>query len=152
MQGGRRRRFGVSIPEELASQLDEIATAMGRDRSSLVAEALRTYIHDHVHLARPHRCRGVLVVWSRRGSAPPELHRMVEEFNDVIIGYMHAHLDDYCVDVMLVAGGSERIAGLARRASQLPGCTARYIPLSGPGDDGEREPRRAGDREATRGA
>ncbi len=146
-----KRRFGVSIPEELASQLDVLASIMGRDRSSIVAEALRTYIHDHVHLTKPHRCRGVLIIWSPRGKTSTELRRIVEEYSDVITGHLHSHLDDYCVDVLLVAGGSERIADLARRASSLPSCTARYIPLSTAAWDGERDSSRAEGGEASRG-
>ncbi len=141
---GRRRRFGVSVPEELARMLDELARVVNRDRSSLVAEALRVYLHDHQHLLRPHRCAGVIIAWSRSGDVKAEV---LEEYMDIVRGHLHAHLDGYCVNVVLVEGDSERIASLTRRLSSGGRCTARYIPLSpstpAPGErDARREPSR----------
>jgi len=136
----RRRRFGVSVPEEIAEKLDELARIVNRDRSSLVAEALRVYLHDHEHLMRPHRCIGVIVAWSKDGDVKVDV---LEEYMDIVRGHLHAHLDGYCVNVILVEGDSERIASLARRLSSRGGCTARYIPLSPtPPATGERDARR----------
>ena len=131
----RRRRFGVSIPEELAANLDALASKLGRDRSSIVAEALRTFIHDHIHLLRPHRCAGVIIVWSRSGDG---LRIGLEDYMDIVKGHMHTHIAGYCVHILAVEGDSERIASLTRILSSRPGCVARYIPLGGGGSPGGR--------------
>ncbi len=132
----RRRRFGVSIPEELASSLDALAAKLGRDRSSLVAEALRTYIHDHIHLLEPHRCAGVIIAWSRDGDG---LRQRLEEYMDIVKGHMHTHIAGYCVNILVVEGDSERIARLTRSLASLPGCVARYIPLGSRAPHGGRD-------------
>ncbi len=139
----RRRRFGVSVPEELAASLDALASKLGRDRSSLVAEALRTFIHDHIHLLEPHRCAGVVVAWSRGGDG---LRQKLEEYMDIVKGHMHTHIGGYCVNILVVEGDSERIASLAKDLSSIPGCVARYIPLgslASPGGRDEHDTRRA---------
>ncbi|AEM38664.1 putative transcriptional regulator, CopG family [Pyrolobus fumarii 1A] len=148
-QQARRRRFGVSIPADLAASLDTLAKLLGKDRSSLITEALRTFIHDYVHLAKPHYCRGVIIVWSKEGETS-KLREIVEEYMDVVRGHMHTHLDEYCIDLLVVAGESDRITSLARSILSLPGCTARYIPLSVLQLSGEREAYRGGEREAPR--
>ncbi len=129
MKGERRRRFGVSIPESIARSLDALARVLGRDRSSLVAEALRTYIHDHEHLLVEHKCSGVVVAWSAKGKTGGDLRSVIEEYMDMVKGHLHAHVDGYCVDVLVVEGVSSTITELVKRIMELGGCTVRYIPL-----------------------
>ncbi len=135
MARGGRRRFGVSIPEPLARSLDELAKKFGRDRSSLVAEALRTYIHDHEHFLLEHVCSGVIIAWSESGTSKG-IREAVEEFMGVVKAHLHAHINSYCVDVLVVEGRSSRILELVKKIMN-EGCIVRYIPLGGLGENRE---------------
>jgi CopG family nickel-responsive transcriptional regulator len=123
-----KRRFGVSIPSDIADALDKLAEAVNTDRSSLVAEALRTYIHDHLHYLVPHKCLGILIVIDRRGRLS-STGRVIEKYKDIIKNYTHNHVDNHCVEIFIVNGSSSRIRDLDRELRSI-GCSVRYIPLS----------------------
>ena len=119
-----RRRFGVSLPEDIARALDSIAETLGVARSSIVEEAIRAYIADAEHLAQPHRCVGVIIaVCSERSTLS-----VLEEHRSVVVGHMHAHPDGRCADIIVVAGMSRDIARLVSHLKSR-GCGTRYIPL-----------------------
>ncbi len=123
----KKRRFGVSISEELARSLDELASALSTDRSSLVREALQEYLKDRCHLTVPHHCNGLLVVLGDPDRR--RLQEIVSEHHDLICGYSHLHVGDTCVDVIAVSGPSARIASLHRELMKLPSTRIRYIPV-----------------------
>ncbi len=128
--GGGRRRFGISIPESIARDLDELASKLKTDRSSLVCEAIRTYIHDHLHYLIPHRCVGLLIIFSGVGGDRYRgFFKVIEKYRDIIISYTHIHADNRCVDILVLSGSSERIRSLHREFIVI-GCKARYMPLS----------------------
>ncbi len=121
-----RRRFGVSLPEDIAESLDELARRLGRDRSSIVEDALREYMHDHLHFLEPHRCTGILLIIRSRGRKG--FSEIVEKHQDVIRLYSHLHVDGRCIETLYVSGDSTRIACLAEELERM-GCRTRYIPL-----------------------
>jgi CopG family transcriptional regulator/antitoxin EndoAI len=41
-----RNVISISLPEEMAREMDEVAQAAGKPRSEIVKEALRTYIWE----------------------------------------------------------------------------------------------------------
>ncbi|RLI07373.1 CopG family transcriptional regulator [Candidatus Bathyarchaeota archaeon] len=126
--GGRKRRFGISIPEALARDLDELAEALSTDRSRLVGQAIRAFIQEHKHHVAPHFCLGLFVVVAFPGrSRMPEL---LEEFRDVVQGYNHFHTGGYCIEVVVVSGFSERIKALHTALLEAEGCSVRYLPLA----------------------
>jgi CopG family nickel-responsive transcriptional regulator len=102
-----RRRFGVSIPEDLASELDDVSRECGVDRSSVVASALGNYIASIKHYKKRHNCLGVCLAITKG-----ELGLSLEEFKDVIISYQHSHTDNTCVNIFLLRGDSEKILKL----------------------------------------
>lgn len=128
-----RRRFGVSLSEDLAEGLDRLAERLGCDRSSIVEEALREYLHDHLHYLRPHRCTGVLLVVRPRGHGGSG--DFVDRYQDVVKLYSHLHVDDKCVETLVVSGPSGSIACLVEELERR-GWRTRYIPLSYSVEDG----------------
>ncbi len=128
MPKSRKRRFGVSVPADLAGDLDRLAEMLGVDRSRLVEQALRSHVHDYLYLLVPHSCMGILVVTRTPGASMEEFFRVVAEYRDVIRIYSHLHVEEACVETMIVSGSSERIRGLYRRLEEV-GYHARYIPL-----------------------
>lgn len=48
--------ISMRIPEDLLSELDELAALLGRSRSSLISEAIGTYVTEYnVYLLALHR-------------------------------------------------------------------------------------------------
>ena len=123
----RKRRFGVSIPEDLADKLDKLSIALNMDRSSIVREALREYVHDHLHYIVPHQCVGVLVIVGADGCV--RKLAAFEQFKGLVTSYNHVHVDGSCLEVVVVSGDSSEIAKLHRTLSGLRNCTVRYIPV-----------------------
>ncbi len=122
----RRRRFGVSVPVGLAFELDELAERLGVDRSSLVVQALKTFIHDHLHILKPHHCTGIIV-----SSGPGERINadIIEKHREIVKSYNHYHVNGLCIITIIVSGESEKIMELTRDLSRS-GCGVRYIPLA----------------------
>jgi len=125
--GGRKRRFGVSVPEDLAGALDRLAEALSADRSRLVSEALRAFVEDHEHHLAPHECTGLLIVVAASGRS--KVPSLLEEFRDVIQGYNHFHTRGLCVEVIFVSGPSARVSALHGAVLKEPGCSVRYVPV-----------------------
>ncbi len=118
------RRFGISIPEDLAEILDSLAERLGVPRSEIVREALRMYFREHAHYITKHRCYGIITVVSegfRHLST-------VEDFKDIVNTFSHIHIDEYCINSFVVSGDSEKIAELHKELLKV--CRdVRYIPL-----------------------
>ena len=124
-----KRRFGISIPENLARDLDKLASKLSIDRSSLVSEAIRTYVHDHLHYLTPHKCMGILILFSNvENDNYRKLLKIIEEYRDIIISYTHHHIEEKCIEVLILSGSSEKIRSLHREFTVL-GYKARYLPL-----------------------
>lgn len=121
----KKKRFGISIPYDMADDLDRLAKELKCDRSSLVAEALRTFIHDHLHYITPHKCRGVIIVFGENGSD----RNLIEEFREIILSYNHYHMGKTCIETLIVDGDSSKIRELHSRLINK-GCNIRYIPVA----------------------
>lgn len=128
--GNNKRRFGISIPEDMARDLDKLASKLSIDRSSIVCEAIRTYIHDHLHYLTPHKCMGVLILFSHISrNNYKKFFNIIERYRDVIISYTHHHIEEKCIEVLILSGSSEKIQSLHREFMVI-GCKARYLPLT----------------------
>lgn len=106
-----KRRFGVSLPEELASELDRLAEDTGMERSRIVEEAVRSYIKD----ARGGE--GLLVLIVVCGSPPGSV---IEEVGGVI-SHQHVHADDSeCIDIIVTkASNTGLIRGLIEHGCRV---------------------------------
>ncbi len=122
-----KRRFGVSIPADIADDLDELARLTGSDRSSLVAEALRQFIHDHLHYMVKHKCMGVLI--SVKTRTVHSKGSLIDEFEDIVKNYIHHHMGNLCIEIFFVMGDSEKIVELHNRLRKITP-HVRYIPLT----------------------
>ncbi len=117
-------RFGISIPEELSRELDQLAEKVNISRSDLVEQAIRNMLTDYMHYLVPHECQGVMVAVcpENKGS-----ETVVEEFSDVAGTYLHFHQRSMCFEVLMVSGPSKRITELHGRLVSL-GCGVRFLP------------------------
>lgn len=105
-----KRRFGVSIPNELASELDEFTRLIGSDRSSVVSEALKQYMYEHRHYEVEHECSGLLICVKRGSRRSRGVD--IDEYRDIVKNYMHMHFNDLCIEIYIVSGLSKQISKL----------------------------------------
>lgn len=122
-----KRRFGISIPDELLERLDAISRELMVSRSSLIEELIRDVIEERIHLLRPHRCRGILIVVSR---VPEGASRVLEKHGNRIVSRSHHHSEGFCIDVGFVEADSSEIIGLRRELKRVKGVSERYLPLA----------------------
>jgi len=125
--GVARRRFGVSIPEDLAARLDRLSDRLGVDRSSLVEKAIKSFLEDYGHLLIPHRCSGILILTCSEGSEG-RLASIIEDYRDITTTRFHTHTDSKCIEALILSGEADRIMTLHQEVERA-GCRARYIPL-----------------------
>ncbi|OYT47223.1 MAG: CopG family transcriptional regulator [Desulfurococcales archaeon ex4484_42] len=123
-----KRRFGVSIPYVLANTLDELASKLGMNRSSLIEKALRDFLQDHIHYLTPHQCQGIMILMGKyeRSALLP----IIEKYRDIIHSYIHTHLNNMCIEIIMVSGNSTKISSLHSMLERsLKGCRIKYIPI-----------------------
>lgn len=120
-------RFGVSVDKNIAEQLNLLAKTLGTDRSTLVNEALREFLHDRVHVLSPHLCEGVLVtIYGHEVSS--EISRILEDFEDIVVARTHIHdSNKNCVEIVYLRGSSKDIISLERKLRKTNVFTTRYI-------------------------
>lgn len=128
----RKARFGVSLPADLARELDRASRRLGSTRSSIVEEALRSYLSELEHLEEPHECRGVILATCRGANAG----EVASNYKDIVVGHLHVHLMGDCTDIIAVAGPSSSIEMLVRDL-RSQGCSTRYTPLPHPAGPGK---------------
>ncbi len=126
--GKEKRRFGISITANVADVLDKLASKLGVDRSSLIEKAVRNFLLDHMHYVVPHECKGLMILTGRYGRE--DLLSIVESFRDVVHSYIHMHVGEMCIEILIVSGESSKIAELhSTLESSMKGCLVRYVPL-----------------------
>ncbi len=118
-----KRRFGISIPSNLADKLDQLSEKLGCDRSRIVRMAIENIVHDHLYYLVRHRCRGIIVV---KGSE--DILDLIEKYHNLVVAYNHYHLSNTCIATIVVDGFSTDIIRLHREILSR-GCTSRYIPI-----------------------
>ncbi|ABM81309.1 CopG family ribbon-helix-helix protein [Hyperthermus butylicus] len=120
-----KRRFGISINESIAKMLEVLSNQTGVNRSRLIEEAIKGYLEDHSHLLVPHDCKGILVAHC---PASGQLSNITEEYSEVIVAWLHAHLNEACMEAFFAEGESRKIMGLYSEILKR-GCKGRYIPV-----------------------
>lgn len=105
-----KRRFGVSIPNQLAEELDEFSRLIGSDRSSIVCEAIKQYMYEHRHYEVEHKCSGLLICIKKKKEKSRGIH--IDEFRDIVKNYIHIHFNELCIEVYLVCGLSREVSKL----------------------------------------
>ncbi|AFK51084.1 putative transcriptional regulator, CopG family [Thermogladius calderae 1633] len=103
----KRRRFGISLPEELACELDRISREHGLDRSSVIATAVEKYVEGMSHYKNRHECLGVCIAVTE---GEPNLR--LEEFREVVVGYYHNHAKGLCLNIFVLRGDSNKVLEL----------------------------------------
>ena len=123
-----KKRFGISIDEDLYVKINEIAKKLGVERSRVVEDAIRSYITDLEHFIKEHRCSGLIVVESPEGEGM-EIEKILANHKAVVVNYTHHHVENRCIYTIIVHGESSKLANLYSEIARVRCSSRRYIPL-----------------------
>jgi len=119
-RGARVTRFSISLPVELARQLDRMAREKGyANRSQAVADMIRAHLVEHRQKVAQQETAGTitLVYDHHKPHVQSTLTDIQHDHHQVIVATLHVHLDhDHCLEVLAVRG---RVAVIKRIADEL---------------------------------
>lgn len=108
-------RFSISLPPQLARQLDQMAREKGyTNRSLAVADMIRDQLVEHRQRYGDHEIAGTitLVYDHHKQHVQATLTDIQHDHHEVILSTLHVHLDHHnCLEVLAVRGK----AGLVKR-------------------------------------
>jgi len=120
----KRTKFGVYVPEDLLSDLNECMKAIGiKSKSKLIQEALRLFITEHRWRTAGEAVGIIGVVYDhKRGHVDEELTDIQHQYLDIIIATLHIHLDEKrCMLAIVVRGDTERLKSLLGDIHRIKG-------------------------------
>lgn len=122
-----RKRFGVSLEQEVFEELERMTKALGTDRSRLISIAAREYLTEKLHFARRHECEGVLIA-SYTAEVKNDVDKLLEESN-LIVSRTHLHSrGGCCVEVLYLRGSSDSVWSLQAAVTRVSRA-CRYVPM-----------------------
>jgi CopG family nickel-responsive transcriptional regulator len=110
-------RFTVSVPRDLAKQLDRMTREKGYDNRSLaVADMIRDQLVEHRQNYGDHDIAGTitLVYDHHKQHVQTTLTDIQHDHHDVILSTLHVHLDHHnCLEVLAVRGKAGTVKKIA---------------------------------------
>jgi CopG family transcriptional regulator, nickel-responsive regulator len=132
-------RFGVSMPAELVTQLDELVATKGyTNRSQAIADMVRDQLVEQRGREgqRPIAGTITLVYDHHKRNIQPLLTSIQHDFGDQIIATLHAHLDHHnCMEVLAVRGRADVIRKLADRLIAAKGVKHGKLTMTTTGEE-----------------
>ena len=118
-------RFSLSMPAELARQLDAMAADKGyANRSQAVANMVRDHLVEHHGQRGDHEIAGsiTLVYDHHKRNIQALLTDIQHDHQELIISSLHVHLDHHnCMEVLAVLGRADDVRRLADRLMAAKG-------------------------------
>ncbi len=110
-------RFSISLPTELARQLDRMRREKGyTNRSQAVADMIRDQLVEHRRKFGDQEIAGTitLVYDHHKPHLQATLTDIQHDHHDVILSTLHVHLDhDNCLEVLAVRGRASLVKRIA---------------------------------------
>jgi len=132
-------RFTVSVPRELAQQLDQMTSEKGYDNRSLaVADLVRAALVEHRQNLDDQDIAGTitLVYDHHKQHVQAALTDIQHDHHDVIISTLHVHLDHHnCLEVLVVRGQSKTIKRIADELIAAKGVKHGKLTVTSSGTD-----------------
>jgi CopG family transcriptional regulator, nickel-responsive regulator len=119
-------RIGVSLPENLLEEFDEIITKRGySSRSEGIRDAIRSYIRYYGWMSEVEgeRVGTISMVYdhNQRGLVNSLLD-IEHEFSSIVRSSLHVHIShDICMEVLLVRGEGRDVKSLTEKIMTLRG-------------------------------
>ena len=129
-----KKRFGISLSDNLYENLNELSSLLQRNRSELIEEAVKTFINDYKHYLIPHNCTGVMIISCK---SEDMVKSMIDRYSDIAKTYIHTHENNTCIEIIFISGPSKKIVEFQKGLEKEARCTSRYVPLSMSSFEGE---------------
>lgn len=138
-RGSGVARFTVSVPSDLARQLDQIADEKGySSRSLAVADMIRAWLVEHQQKFAGKEIAGTitLVYDHHKHGLQETLTDLQHDHHDSIISTLHVHLDHHnCLEVLVVRGRPAEIQRIADRLISAKGVKHGKLTITTTGKD-----------------
>jgi CopG family transcriptional regulator, nickel-responsive regulator len=132
-------RFTVSVPRDLAKQLDQMTREKGYDNRSLaVADMIRAGLVEHRQNLGDQEIAGTitLVYDHHKQHVQATLTDIQHDHHDVIISTLHVHLDHHnCLEVLVVRGQAGRVKRIADELIAAKGVKHGKLTVTSTGKD-----------------
>jgi CopG family nickel-responsive transcriptional regulator len=118
------KRFGVSIPEDLLEQFDELVEKKGYvGRSEAIRDAMRAYISQYEwETSQLGGIATLSIVYKHKPKLMAELTNAQHCCDADVISTMHIHLThSYCLEVITIKGSKAGIEEIANKIEGLSG-------------------------------
>ena len=132
-------RFSVSVPKELAKQLDQMTREKGYDNRSLaIADMIRAHLVEHRQQKSDAVIAGsiTLVYDHHQHHLQDLLTDLQHDHQKIIIATMHVHLDhDNCLEILAVKGDAREIKHLSDEMIAAKGVKHGKLTITSTGKD-----------------
>lgn len=132
-------RFSVSVPRDLARQLDQMTREKGYDnRSQAVADLIRAGLVEHRQNVGNQEIAGTitLVYDHHKQHVQATLTDIQHDHHEVIISTLHVHLDHHnCLEVLVVRGRAATIKKIADELIAAKGVKHGKLTVTSSGKD-----------------
>ncbi|HEX8463110.1 MAG TPA: nickel-responsive transcriptional regulator NikR [Abditibacterium sp.] len=131
-------RFSVSLPAELARELDTMTAQKGySNRSLAISDMIRAHLVEHRHSLGGQIAGTITLLFDHH---KPRLQAMLTDLQhhhtDLIVSTLHVHLDhDNCLEVLVVRGDAERVRTLSNALISAKGVKHGRLTVTATGDD-----------------
>ncbi len=132
-------RFSVSVPRDLARQLDQMTREKGYDNRSLaVADMIRAGLVEHRQDFGDREIAGTitLVYDHHKQHVQATLTDIQHDHHDVILATLHVHLDHHnCLEVLAVRGKAKVVKKIADALVAAKGVKHGKLTVTSSGSD-----------------
>jgi CopG family nickel-responsive transcriptional regulator len=131
-------RFSVSLPVELARQLDAMSSEKGySNRSQAIADMVRAQLVEHQSGAAEQIAGTITLLFDHHKPRLQSLLTDVQhDHTEVIVSTLHVHLDhDNCLEVLVVRGDASEIRALADALIAAKGVKHGRLTVTATGKD-----------------
>ncbi len=132
-------RFSISLPVELADQLDRMTREKGYDNRSLaVADMVRAQLVEHRQRRDNQEIAGTitLVYDHHKPHVQASLTDIQHDHHNLIVATLHVHLDhDNCMEVLAVRGRASAVRQIADELIAAKGVKHGKLTVTSTGKD-----------------
>ena len=132
-------RFSISLPAELAGQLDRRTRQKGYDNRSLaVADMIRAHLVEHQQQFGDKEIAGTITLLydHHKPHVQAALTDIQHDHHEVIISTLHVHLDQHnCLEVLVVRGKAGTIKKIADELIAAKGVKHGKLTVTSSGKD-----------------
>jgi CopG family nickel-responsive transcriptional regulator len=132
-------RFSISLPNELAKQLERMSQEKGyHNRSLAIADMVRAHLVEHRAQLGTHEIAGTitLVYDHHKRNLQALLTGIQHDHGDLIVATLHVHLGHHaCMEVLAVRGRADAIKRLADHLIAARGVSHGKLTVTATGQD-----------------